>query len=253
MISTDGMRKQKKNYAHHIWLHGDVVTAFAEGYESAASVHLADKEGLVEDAIRYLQRPWMQDDYLEWVMIDAIMFEEVLTFGEYVKEKISSDSHILLDRTYWEAKGSTKQIKSLLLKKGLKTLGLELFWLFVSPALFAFLFVLLKPEYSHNLFWGVPVYIIVLISYFFMRKDRRSRELEKIEKKLKDSELHAHMAADYNHLIQKVVDPAYFKEGLLRTTTLGAHWPDVIFPLLENAIRRDSPIWNHMGRPDEPL
>ena len=107
----DAWDKKKKEQKiekedHVIWYHGDVEEAFRKGYESELAKEV-DRDLMTDTTIEYLARPWMENELLEWIMVDSLIFHEIIEFGERIKATVLTINPI----SYLDAKGNLEKMQ----------------------------------------------------------------------------------------------------------------------------------------------
>ena len=235
--------KQIKKQDHDVWFHGNIQGAFYQGFESEHSKKV-DKDWLTEQAIKYLHRPWMENELLEWILVDSLMFGEVTGFGEGIKQ-YSSEDRFNLNQNYYSAKGNIEKMKKKILKENFENLGAKFVVFFIFPLLIAF--------FSYHIFskdWAVlgsVAYFSLLIFFFFIRGAFRllTRKGKNQEKAInKSMELFDSMSGAYDILKDGTISPKYLREKLYETSQLGAVWPSAVFMIVDHAVKRNPAIWN---------
>ena len=243
--------KQKEIEHSHseetIWKHGNLQAAYQGGWESVHHKNI-DKVALEHEAVRYLQRPWMWNDQLEWVMIDALMFCEVIEFGEYIKQ---NDPGYMNSRgtntAYFSAKGNLKKMAWMKRKNQIMNSARELLLVIVFPL--ALIFYFWDFQYQDVIFWSAAIYFISLALYSMTKfiGDSRDDNLDTVHEE-RYSQLLA-MRNIYAELYTGVINPSYLRGRLLDSASRGVVWSGAIFSLIDNVVERSPVIWTHRGDP----
>ena len=234
-----------------LWNHGNLHAAFQEGYEST-HYKKVNKEILEHEAVRYLQRPWMWDDHLEWVMIDALMFCEAIEFGEYIKQNLPGHTNSLgLNAAYFSAKGNLKKMARARQKKHIMKTAREFLFFVILPVSLGFYFW--DSKHQDIVFWGLAFYILSFALYvstkFLAGSDHNDLDANHDER----NSLLLKMRSVYAELDTGVINPSYLRERLWDTASNGVVWSGAVFSLIDNVIRRSPVIWTNGGDPYETL
>lgn len=121
-IDLQGETTKKED--HEIWVHGNIQQAFYQGFESEHSKKI-DREWLTEIAIKYLHRPWVENELLEWILVDSLMFGELVGVGESIKQ-YSPKGLFNLNENYYAAKGNIKEMEKINVKEYFIKLGYKI-------------------------------------------------------------------------------------------------------------------------------
>lgn len=240
---TEYKEKTITEQDHAIWFHGNVQSAFYQGYESEHAKKV-DKEWMTEQAVKYLHRPWMENELLEWIFVDSLMFGEVVGFGESIKQ-YSPKGFLNLNENYFSAKGNIEEMEKKNIKDYFENLGNKFLGFLVFPLLVAFL---IYHYFSKE--WAVigsVFYFCLLIMFFIIRGIFRffTRKVKKQEKAIeKSAKLFDAMNSVYEILKEGTISPKYLREKLYETSRRGAVWPSAVFMVVDHAVKRNPAIWN---------
>ena len=135
-FSSEELAKQKK-IRSQIWFHRDPHRAFTEGWESSEYVSM-DRENLREAATKLLTHPWFRCQFLEWAIVDALVYDEIVQFGDAIKERAPGPKNFLgTNQAYQSSQGQLGAISKAM---WLNRVRRGAFWLIVPPAIaYAFL------------------------------------------------------------------------------------------------------------------
>lgn len=238
----EGKKAEREKAEHTIWHHGETLFAFQKGYESEYAKKV-DVENLEQEARRYLTRPWMENGELERIIVDAIAFSEVVSFGEELKQHAPGPVTFLdLNPAYFSAKGN-------LIKMGWKQFQYGLTKLVVKAAIFiggpiALGWYFWNRGHEDQVIIGGAAYVGLVVLYFVYRILRRvfGKKPKTILEKGEDLLVDMHGA--YGMLKGPVVSPTAAREQFLDTARRGAVWSGVIFSMLDHAIQRSPALWD---------
>lgn len=240
---TKSEEKPITKHDHAIWFHGNVQNAFYRGYESEHAKKV-DKECMTEQAVKYLHRPWMENELLEWVLVDSLMYREIIGFGESIK-KYSPKGFLNLNENYYVAKGNIEEMQKENIKDYFENLGNKFIGFFVFPLFIAFLsYRYFSKEWSVI---GSVAYLCLLTFFFFIRGIFRfvTRKGKKQETAIeKNAELFDAMNGVYEILKEGTISPKYLREKLYEASKKGAVWPAAVFMVVDHAVKRNPAIWH---------
>jgi hypothetical protein len=226
--------------AHTIWGHGDVQAALEEGYASDHA-RKVDVTALQAEARRYLLRPWMENELLEWIIVDALMFATLTASGEDLKMRSGPLNIWGVNKLYFSATGNVTRMFWKRIRADLEKFVVTVA-IFVAAPLFAGLYSWRRGHTDAVVLAG-STYAGLLVLYFaytafrsiVTRKRRAALETH--------SELLTSMWSAYQMMNGEVISPAAVRELLLDTARRGASWPGAIFAVLDHAIRRNPALW----------
>ncbi len=248
-INNDEIEDEQDKYeysnkeAHELWSHGNIYGAFHEGFESKHSKKI-DKEWLTQQAIKYLHRPWMENELMEWIIVDSLMFGEISGFGESIKQ-YSPTKFLNINPQYYVAKGNIDKMDRQNIKKYFETLTNKIIGFVAVPFLIGF--------YSYHKFskeWVVLasiVYFSLLSISLLIRKTYFSvtRKYKKEVVATNDNiELFGAMFSIYEILKSSTISPTYLRDRLIETSRRGAVWPSAVLMIVDHAVNRNPAIWN---------
>lgn len=244
---SQGKNKKATKEDHVIWRHGNILETFNQGYEFEYSKEV-DRDYITHQAIKYLQRPWMENELLEWIFVDSLIFSEVRGYGEKIKRyspKASFKNIKKEMKNYHAAKGNVKEMEKLKIKQYFSSIGNKFFGFFIFP-----LFIAYFSYYNFSPQWAVigsVVYFGLLISFllvlftvrfFAKNKNDQVREIKQHAELLYD------MINVYEILKSGTISPKYFREKLYEASIKGAVWPSSVFIIVDHAIERNPALWN---------
>ena len=195
---------------------------------------------------RYLERPWMQSNLLDWYLLNGFLTDEMFRF----QDGLLSGS--ALGETNWAYQLSKKTIVSTLRwRVGLGTAKFALNWLLL-PALAAVAYYsdyILAAQLILGMFGVLVIFRIIFFPSRFMRKRERKRQF-------------AELQDGFNQLIGiqarvndcSTLNPTVLREQLNRTEREGALViRPAIYSILDRAIARDPAVLTKNDTPETPL
>lgn len=237
---SDEVKQNAAEEAHFIWEHGDPELAYEKGFESESYQRVRPE--ILKHVVDYLQRPWMQIDILDWILVDAMVYANIVGFGEDIKMHTGNWLFLGLNKAYFDAGGNVTHMKlSKLfsrLEGALLLIGLPLGLVYLSG------------QYGYKPDWlvsGVTIYFILLViaqlviwSYrIITRKSRKLMGDRKYE--LWRSGVLAYAVLDPENI---VMNADYVKEHLLMASKKGFVWHGAIFSMLDNTKKRADAVWH---------
>jgi hypothetical protein len=216
--------KSKDPYSW-IWFHRNPTLAFLDGKKSD-NYWPINRENLAEVCREYISKPWLHCAKIDRILIDAMVYNETLGFGEQIKPALLKTGFVDARRFALNNHPSfnKRQLKKMLMN-GFRSLAF-----IISSAL-----VGLGAAESHGwwagLFVGFGFWALIRIHYFVEINDQSSI-VDRSAELLFEMQASSEMVAHY------YITPTYLKERLCMTANKGSVWPVEIFPILEMAIAR---------------
>jgi len=216
-----------------LWSHLKPEIAFQKGTKSDHFIHV-DRDLINQTIERYMRSPWLANDVLEWMMVNASVYHKVVSFGESIKANVKGVSEAL----------RAVDIGGRVRRMALRTAGVfgELSAFVVAPIAAA----VLAPNYITDrvVLWIPPVAIGCLTVYTAVRMTllfRRRHEKQRIGKAMAQWSA---MCMAYRSLERPVASLARVTEELRRAAARGAIWSQSTFALLKFATARGIQAWN---------
>ena len=239
-------RRDKREYRwgeHTIWYHGDLQLAFQKDYQSeyARKVEVDILQG---EAVKYLLRPWMENQQLEWIIVDALTFATVTSFGEELKQHARGAGFLGLNFAYFSTKGN---ITKMMWKRSQHRLTVQL----AKAAIFfgmpiAVGWYFFNKGYQEWMIVGGVAYgalLTIVLLYKILRRLFPGEPKSQFDKYGDYLDLLGEMWVTYDLLQGTVVSPTLLRERLLDAANKGAVWPGAIFSILDHVIQRNPAVW----------
>jgi hypothetical protein len=233
----------------HVWKHHDPIRAFEEGFTSSESVSINSDE-LEEYIKEYVTHKWLRSTFLEWVFIDALVYGEIIAFGDAIKVTAPGPSDFLGNKAYFTSKG---KLKAILEAELYNKLAWSAGKLFIPPLLAFGCFYLASLTNTTGLLIagfiiGGPWLLIVslklvrsvlsyILSLFGKKPDNIITPFEaniRLWSKMKDV---------YLLLKGDILNPQLIRDELIKTKTEGAVWKNSIYALIGIIIARNPETW----------
>jgi hypothetical protein len=243
-IHKSGRETDQDQKEHTVWFRKNPKDALYQSYESESFINF-DEPALWDKVATYMERPWLQRSFLEWVFVDAMIYLEVCQFGNAIKRDIFPGKRDFLGRNvaYWKTEGDLEKMKVIYLKIQLIRDG----WKFALGIVFPIVIVLcllyfgkswLAAVGSFSFAFSFILYMIIRIGILTYR--RLTGWKDPVTKAM---ELWTQMANVYELVKGPIINPIMLRDALLKTKELGAIWPQAIYSLVERIIARDPTAW----------
>jgi hypothetical protein len=216
----------------HLWFRQphDRLYFRAKEWREASPV---DAKRVDQVAAKYLSKPFLQHDPLDWMIVNALLFDAAARFADGVR------SGSLLGRANWAyVFADGRPGRTLLWRVGLVVLALTLRWIAPPVAITWFAW---HGNQVAALYVAVPwgAYLLFRLLVWPSRFMRR-RTLSKQHQALTDT--YAAIEKAWASSNGEVVNPTRLKELVVEAETKGAVLPAVIHALLDRAIQRDPAV-----------
>jgi len=249
-LETEEQKKAKEpaeyeNASRRIWWHREPHRVMIDGTDSDQYIQV-EKSSLVYVIGRYLQRPWMQNDLLEWMMVDALVYHEIVEYGEAIKQRAPlGPSLVGLNLWYFTTKG---RVLGMAWRGMLWHLG---WFAAILTALVCLPYVgyqwAEQRGYGAEGWLALEVYGVLLGGYWLLRIIRRvligPKLSDKQQKSLESMTLHEKMHNVYLVLTPPVVSPALVRDRMLQVAEHGVIWDGAAVALADHAARRSPAVW----------
>jgi len=235
-------RKQWRQKQGLLWQHNDPEGALYTS-ETGSVVRAIEKDSLGNVAAQYLQRPWLHHGWFEWMILDALLYSEIVAFARTLKATApASEGFSFLSSS--KHKGNFRAMSSEAARVRLTWRAINFIWVAAQFGVPAY-FVWTSPHeprpwwYYACLAWIGFWLVMVLVEWTSRRS--RPREVSQWEKSWA---LWDKMRAMYNTLPRDaVVSPTQVRSELDRLSQEGAVWPGPAYAIIDHAIRRDPAVW----------
>lgn len=226
-----------------LWRRRDPKISFHEGTDSDHH-YTPDRDSLIYEAAGYLEQSWMSHPVLDYVLIDALVTNELCAFGEALKRDLMRfpRDQIGMNKVYYENKGNLKKMGSFNSGDAWDRLAKWALLLVVIPVI-SLLFARQGFDFGGMALWiwawGLAAYIgYKLLIWTIRRLSRQEPDLETRSLKLWDK-----MYEVWRMLEGPVINPTMLRDELMKTREAGAVWDPPIYALVDRAIARDPTAW----------
>lgn len=237
-----------------VWFHRrDLLSEIKEGYKE--DIDRIDRQELIGAAAMLVERPWLDCRQLEYILIDALVCDEIRKFGRSIIETAPGNVDGLGINVEATRERGLNAIGWTILRSRLKWWAIRLVALLVAPAAMFWFGV------RAGIVWMVIVgglvaaaYLListglVLVGWLRWLLDKpRSKKPFEIKTELWDA-----MHAAYRTLDGAVLDPGRTLKALQDAAAKGAVWDGAIYGLLNRVAARNEHAWvtddNFVSRP----
>jgi hypothetical protein len=228
----DEQQVKRKARSNLLWSHLKPEFAFSQGSKSD-HFREVDQQLLGQAIERYMRSPWLANDVLEWMMVDALVYQDVVSFGETIKRDVKG-----LKETLHAPHASHRARRVALHAVGVCG---ELSAFVAGPVVVAALTPLFIS--SRLVLWIPPAALACVVIYAnvaILRALRRKSRKKLISKSLAKWSA---MSAAYRSLEGPLVSIGQVRHELKKAAARGANWSAQTFALLAYAEARGVRTW----------
>lgn len=195
-------------WSHDYKDHNLLSSTIKEGRQSSHRKEV-DRTAVRDVALRYLQRPWMENHLLEWMIVDSLLYAEIVAFAEEIVFDKEISGHVRSDRRA----------------------------LFVGVPICAVGTGILTGHAITAITLGI---IYAALGLWIVREAKMSGQ-EKQVRLLNEMRLAYHHFETREGSIRDGLTIS--REQLVQVANKGAGWDNAAWAILDNAIRRTPPTW----------
>ena len=217
-----------------IWSHRriDEVEFFGVGKDAEKAI--GDQTRLLDACAEYLAQPWMQHNEIDWILLNSLMYSEILAYREGIY------SGEVLGKTNWAYLLSEGNLQKSLWIRLLLYLSIWVLRHIIPPAAIGILF-----------FIGYPNAAIVLAALYVLYLGvrmvlwpRRYRKRKKRGSDLKQAvDNFVKMGIAYSCCSPPIINPSTLREQMSKPTDIGPLFSGAIFALLSRIAARDQEVF----------
>lgn len=193
---------------------------------------------LVQATASYLEKPWLQHNFIDWAIINASLFNEFVSLNDDLK------SGLLLGKINWAylIAGEVFE-KQVLWEVGLALLGFLVRWIVPPAAVIALL--ILDYKKAAAILGGLWA-IYVLLRFVGLIVGWGERRVQRTQVK-KNTEMLDALIAVWLFTNSDVINPKRLREILVEADQRGVGFgvPAVVYSLVDRAIERDPAVFTH--------
>lgn len=244
----DNKELEKLEQADHlIWRRHDPKRAYHQGYESE-QYFACDKSSLQSTAADYLARPWLRHPYLDWILADMMVTNELCGYGEALKQRFMPGKKDFLgfNEKYDQAKGNLEAMTKInwselgerLWTRFLFAIGIPVGAIWAAAHYnFDTLSITLASIYGLVVFVYFSLKIIKFISRIF------NRIMGRPDPRIKPFALWDKMYEVWQRLEGPVINPTLVRDLMSKTTAEGAVWDSAQWAIIDRVITIDPAVW----------
>jgi hypothetical protein len=235
---TDALRAFWKAPPDNKFWYGFHDSQLIENPEEWTGASPIDSSRLYMATARYLERPWMQVNLLDWYILNGFVLDELLRLADGIKSGSSIGS---INWAYILSGG--KYLKTLWWKFVLGAAKFALSWLLL-PALAALAYYLgykTVANWTLGLFGLVVVIRVILLPARYVGRRARKRQMGELSDKLK------RLIQIYQSCNASTLNPKLLRERILEAERTEALIKPAVYAILDRAITRDPAVFTTGG------
>lgn len=231
---TDALKAYWKDAPNEKFWYGFHDSQLIERPEEWTDASPIDPDQLDAATARYLERPWMQINLLDWYLLSAFISDELLRLMDGIK----SGSAIGSPNWAYVLSGG-KYLNTLLWRLGLGLLKFALRWLLLPAVagLAYYIGYVTAAMWILGLFGLLVVIRIVFLPSRYIRRRARKRQVAELEDKLKRP------IQIYQSSHTRTLNPTLLRERIANAEREGALVRPAVYSILDRAIARDSAVF----------
>lgn len=220
-----------------IWFHRSVERVTGAEKNSKESI---DGRSLQMATAYYLARPWMQHNQIDWILLDALVYGELVACREYV---LSGEAIGKVNWAYALAEG---KLEKAIWMRLLMDLSIWAMRYVVPPVVIAALLLL---GYQTPAIGAAGLYVVYLTGRFvfwprrYRRKKNRRQELKRWQDRW------TQMTVAYTLCEPPVISPTILREQISKPTEIGPLFSGAVFAVLDRIIARDRDVFLPLESP----
>lgn len=240
ILEQERINKEKRP----VWYTHDPRNSMKKGVESESYFMCADKNSLNETIADYLTLSWLRHPFIDWVLVDMMVTNELCGFAEVLKENFALGGKNLFgyNGVYHNGNGNIdKMYKIYFIRLGIRFLTRILIpicaiWLSIS-------FGYESTAITIGSIYGFLVFVYIVkkasgfISYSFNRITGRAAS------RAKQFILWEKMYEVWQRLRPPVLNPTLIRELMYKTTQEGAVWDSATWSIIDRTIAIDPAVW----------
>ena len=221
-------KRDDPKFEEWLWSHKDC--AYAAYDEESGHYWPIDTERLMEVCTEYLRQPWIHCSIIDRILVDASIYIETLNTVRYFKPEFLSRGFVfgyLQDDHY-------KRTYQMLPKFSFWNLVVS----FVAISAIGIIGFSVTERYGIGV--GVLAGVCLLALYKTIQAKNRQDNYDVISRQNKTLLMMLDMSVMTG---KEPLSPKHLRERLRKVEDVGAVWPVGVFPILDNAIARNSRTW----------
>lgn len=230
-----------------IWQRHDVSRVYELGYEESGYPGV-DREALAHAAGEYLERPWLRLAALDWLIVDALITDEIVQYGEFLKRSYLPGPTDPIERVHFDVKtkGNVKEI----LREGRKYRKHPVRTWFVYQVVFPIV-TIGGSLYFQYLKTALAFVVLMVFDWcwtavrWIVRAIRRARATPEQLRTPEHNNYARFFAMRQVHRLLEgpVVNPKLVREEMVKTTDGGALWNSAAWSIVDRVISIDPNVW----------
>lgn len=230
-----------------VWRRKNPNTSFQEGFE-CKDYFRADKEQIHSLVITYIKNRWMRHSYLDWVLMDMMITQELCAYNEELKKNkfFTAPYSFSWGSAYFKYKGNFDKIRNYHYRELLKKFFFKMAIFFILPISLTFMFFHFDKDDYGFIAGAISIGILIFfgsvsILRFVLKAIKGG--IKEVNQEPQSFKLSQSMQEVWRRLGSSIISPIRIKESMVESEKLGAVWDEASFTLLERIIERDGTEW----------
>ncbi len=222
---TGKYEEMRDSFRSSLWTHID-PQRFVASAPKAHRDEMVDRQSLKELADTYLQRPWMQTPYLDWVFVDALIGSALVASYEFIQNKRWGENYSIY--------GDVWQARLALLQK--------FFYGWILPAIIAWWTYKRYPSetvMAAAAYYGISIILVFFVvgrwSLWRLRGGKSFRRAS--------SELLEPLRTVYAKLNEETIHVPSLRRAVEHSAEAGVAWDPQLLCILDNVAGRSPVMW----------
>jgi hypothetical protein len=230
-----------------IWQRHDVSRVHDLGYEESGYPGV-DRKALAHAAGKYLERPWLRLAALDWLIVDALITDEIVQYGDALKRSHLPGPTDPMGRFHFDEK--TKGNVKAILREGRKYRKHPVRTWFGYQVVFPVVTIGTSIYFQY---WKTALAFVVLTVFdwcwmavrWIARAIRRARATPEQLRTPEQNDYARLLAMRQVHRLLEgpVLNPKLVREEMVKTTDGGAVWDSAAWAVVDRVISVDPNVW----------
>ena len=198
-----------------------------------------NKSQLDAATVRYLQRPWMQLNLLDWYILNGYVFDELARVSDSIK---SGEAIGIINWAYLFSGGDFE--KTIYWRAAFQLLKFVARWI-LGPAVIILVFYFGYQQVANWLAVFYGLYLLIQVAFFprrYLRRKAVQKQLNDLEDKLR------RLINVYQSSSVEIFNPSRLRELIAKTESEEVFFRPAVYSILDRAIERDAAVFAIEGR-----
>lgn len=207
---------------HIVWERRDPKRAFHEGFKSDQYTEF-HTEDLKQEVANYLERPWLQHPYIDWMFVDMLVSRELCAFGEAIKQySMWGKKDVLgVHHRYFAAQGNLENMTKIDWKELGESFWTRFVWTIILPI--GAVWISFHFSYERTAWALIGIYAVVILIFLLTKIFAGGRRalhslLGRPDPRIKPFKIWDEMYEVWRQLEGPVVSPTRLRQAMERST-----------------------------------